>query len=108
MAVDKRQRALVIRRANNAEHRPENLFAPDNHFRCYVIKQRAADVVTRFIAWQAECAAIDHQFRAFADALFNIAQHFFLVSVGNHWPHFILFRPAHTARPDFQRFHQRR
>lgn len=43
MAVDRVQRAGVIRCAHNAKYRSKNLFTPNHHLRRHIVEQRAAD-----------------------------------------------------------------
>ena len=85
--VDHLDRIGIGRRADDREDGAEDLLAVDGHLGRDAVEQRAADVVSLFIALQRETAAVDDEFGAFGDALVDIAQHLVAVRAGDQRTH---------------------
>ena len=107
MAIHRIDGGLVVRHANNAQHRPEDLFAIDTHLRRNVVKQGTANVVAVRVTRHLIVAAIGHQGSALFHAQIDITQDFLLVRRGYQRPHLVffatLFKPWTNAQLSDQR-----
>ena len=77
----------VVGRADDREHRAEDLLLVDPHVGRDLVEQRAADEVAVLVALHLEAAAIDDELGAFGHAGIDVAAHLVEMLLGHERPH---------------------